>query len=178
MIGQNAACLAVAELDPKSVSAKKDQDPTSQSTPPLVVETAAKILKAKDATPQKLTPAPCGQSGRVGHPAGRLQFDSILFASVVIIFLVTAHLLFQSRLSDHTLLLSCSVTCGTGLRSRGRECANPVYRNGMSFCEGGPDYQQEDCTSGPCPQWSSWGEWSQVWSTKSSKTADFPTKPM
>ena len=82
MIGQNAACLAVAELDPKSVSAKKDQDPTSQSTPPLVVETAAKILKAKHATPQRLTPAPCGHSGRVGHPAGRLQFDSILFASV------------------------------------------------------------------------------------------------
>ena len=79
MIGQNAACLAVAELDPKSVSAKKDQDPTSQSTPPLVVETAAKILKAKHATPQRLTPAPCGHSGRVGHPAGRLQFNSILF---------------------------------------------------------------------------------------------------
>ena len=82
MIGQNAACLAVAELDPKSVSAKKDQDPTSQSTPPLVVETAAKILKAKHATPQKLTPAPCGHSGRVGHPAGRLQFNAILFAFV------------------------------------------------------------------------------------------------
>ena len=95
MIGQSVACLAVEELDPKSVSAKKDQDPTSQSTPPLVVETAAKILKAKHATPQKLTPAPCGHSGRVGHPAGRLQFNSILFASVyVIIFLVTTWYVF------------------------------------------------------------------------------------
>ena len=173
MIGQSVACPAVAELNPKSVSAKKGQDPTSQSTPPLVVETAAKILKAKHATPQKLTPAPCGHSGRVGHPAGRFQYF-VCVRLYVIIFLVTTYLLFQSRISDHTVLSSCSVTCGTGLRSRGRECANPVYRNGMSFCEGGPDYQQEDCTSGPCPQWSSWGEWSQVWSTKRIKAADFP----
>ena len=46
----------------------------------------------------------------------------------------------------------CSVTCGTGQRSRRRYCTNPPPSPGGKDCSGlGPDTLTEQCNSGDCP---------------------------
>ena len=46
----------------------------------------------------------------------------------------------------------CSVTCGTGHRSRRRYCTNPPPSPGGKDCSGlGPDTLTEECNSGGCP---------------------------
>ena len=51
---------------------------------------------------------------------------------------------------------SCSVTCGEGRRTRGRDCS-PLTRG--QTCEG-EDSQEERCGQ-PCSTWSPWSAWSQ-----------------
>ena len=46
----------------------------------------------------------------------------------------------------------CSVTCGTGHRSRRRYCTNPPPSPAGKDCSGlGPDTLTEECNSGGCP---------------------------
>jgi hypothetical protein len=41
-----------------------------------------------------------------------------------------------------------------------RECANPtLLRNGELVCSDGNPLEEEDCNSNECPQWATWGEW-------------------
>ncbi|XP_078487990.1 semaphorin-5B-like [Ciona intestinalis] len=56
-------------------------------------------------------------------------------------------------LSDWVAWSACSVTCGPGVRSRGRSCFNADG----SQCPGA-GVIEEPCNNGPCPYWSSWGE--------------------
>ena len=51
---------------------------------------------------------------------------------------------------------SCSVTCGEGRRSRGRDCS-PLTRG--QTCDG-EDSEEERCGQ-PCSAWSPWSPWSQ-----------------
>ncbi|XP_035688793.1 SCO-spondin-like [Branchiostoma floridae] len=56
----------------------------------------------------------------------------------------------------------CSVTCGTGTRSRDRICTNPAPANGGADCDG-PGREIQQCNAVPCPVnggWSNWGPWS------------------
>ena len=48
----------------------------------------------------------------------------------------------------------CSVTCGSGQRTRTRECKNPEPQNGGKTCEEqglGNAQLTEECTEHPCP---------------------------
>ena len=54
----------------------------------------------------------------------------------------------------------CSASCGGGKRKRGRECANPVLRNGRLICDGS-SYEDEICNADPCPKWQPWSEWTE-----------------
>ena len=72
---------------------------------------------------------------------------------------------------------TCSVTCGGGKRQRARECSTPTIRNGQLVCDGNA-FEEEDCSTNSCPQWTSWTEWSPCTSscgggTKTRKR-DFP----
>ena len=49
---------------------------------------------------------------------------------------------------------ACSVTCGSGQRTRSRECKNPEPQNGGKTCEEqglGAALVNEDCTEKLCP---------------------------
>lgn len=56
---------------------------------------------------------------------------------------------------------SCSVSCGTGLCSRTRQCNNPVPTNGGRPCDG-PSELTEKCSNGPHIVNGSWSEWQTV----------------
>ncbi|CAH1241590.1 SEMA5A [Branchiostoma lanceolatum] len=56
----------------------------------------------------------------------------------------------------------CTVSCGSGVRTRQRQCNNPPPSGGGSPCLG-PDVIYKDCTMAPCTAnstWSCWSEWS------------------
>ncbi|XP_069105032.1 SCO-spondin-like [Argopecten irradians] len=56
---------------------------------------------------------------------------------------------------------SCSVTCGSGTRSKTRQCNNPTPAHGGSSCSGSGT-QTTSCTLSACPidgGWSSYGSW-------------------
>ena len=46
----------------------------------------------------------------------------------------------------------CSVTCGTGSRSRDRTCTNPVPQNGGADCQGSSS-ETETCGKPPCREY-------------------------
>ncbi|XP_053388061.1 A disintegrin and metalloproteinase with thrombospondin motifs adt-1-like isoform X2 [Mercenaria mercenaria] len=55
----------------------------------------------------------------------------------------------------------CSVTCGTGTKSRSRTCSHPKPSGGGKSCSGS-DTSTTPCTSTACPvdgHWASWGHW-------------------
>lgn len=58
---------------------------------------------------------------------------------------------------------SCSVSCSNGIRTRYRNCSNPVPQYGGDSCDG-KSTEQQQCNSGPCPihgGWAAWTSWSQ-----------------
>ncbi|XP_061173323.1 SCO-spondin-like [Saccostrea echinata] len=57
---------------------------------------------------------------------------------------------------------ACSVTCGTGIKTKTRTCTNPVPTNGGNTCSG-HDEQAEICHEKHCAvdgNWSGWGSYS------------------
>ncbi|KAL9955603.1 hypothetical protein ACROYT_G036947 [Oculina patagonica] len=63
----------------------------------------------------------------------------------------------------------CSVTCGTGQRSRSRTCTNPPPSSGGKDCSGlGPDKETGECDSGGCPVNGGYSDWAPY--DKCSKT--------
>ncbi|XP_030626728.1 hemicentin-1 [Chanos chanos] len=54
---------------------------------------------------------------------------------------------------------SCSVSCGTGVQRRLRQCNNPLPANGGRHCTG-PDTDTRSCQGKPCPVDGNWSEWS------------------
>ncbi|XP_023931784.1 uncharacterized protein LOC106153735 isoform X3 [Lingula anatina] len=63
---------------------------------------------------------------------------------------------------------NCPVTCGSGLRTRFRECNNPSPQYGGASCLGSAT-QSEQCNTQGCPVNGNWGTWSSDW-TLCSKT--------
>lgn len=61
--------------------------------------------------------------------------------------------------SDWGNWLPCSATCGTGLRSRERECNNPSPQHGGQYCTG-QTTESEICVKPNCAVDGRWGEWS------------------
>ncbi|KAL9955604.1 hypothetical protein ACROYT_G036949 [Oculina patagonica] len=63
----------------------------------------------------------------------------------------------------------CSVSCGTGQRSRSRTCTNPPPSSGGKDCSGlGPDKETGECDSGGCPVDGGYSDWAPY--DKCSKT--------
>ncbi|XP_033728342.1 hemicentin-1-like isoform X2 [Pecten maximus] len=58
---------------------------------------------------------------------------------------------------------SCSVSCGTGHRTRTRVCDNPTPQHGGHSCHG-HNWDTEACTSSNCTIQGGWGVWSN-WSS-------------
>ncbi|KAK6187216.1 hypothetical protein SNE40_005292 [Patella caerulea] len=52
----------------------------------------------------------------------------------------------------------CSATCGTGSKTRSRQCNNPPPSNDGEFCEG-DDTETAECNLPLCPVNGGWGEW-------------------
>ncbi|XP_057298171.1 SCO-spondin-like isoform X3 [Hydractinia symbiolongicarpus] len=52
----------------------------------------------------------------------------------------------------------CSVTCGSGVRGRTRQCNNPAPANGGNLCVGS-NTDQIACVAGSCPVHGNWGSW-------------------
>ncbi|KAJ8038941.1 Hemicentin-1 [Holothuria leucospilota] len=67
----------------------------------------------------------------------------------------------NGRYSDWSVWSQCSVTCGTGTKTRERECNNPPPQFGGERCRGSStDYAT--CNLPACPvdgQWGSWSPW-------------------
>ncbi|XP_062857960.1 hemicentin-1 [Trichomycterus rosablanca] len=62
---------------------------------------------------------------------------------------------------------ACSVSCGTGVQKRLRQCNNPQPANGGRHCPGS-DSETRSCQGKPCPvdgQWSKWSIWEECSST-------------
>ena len=60
----------------------------------------------------------------------------------------------------------CSVSCGTGRKSRSRKCLFQNFIRSASLCEEGSDKESENCSEESCPTWSeftSWSSWSAGW---------------
>uniref|UniRef100_A0A3B4E5X1 Hemicentin 1 n=1 Tax=Pygocentrus nattereri TaxID=42514 RepID=A0A3B4E5X1_PYGNA len=58
---------------------------------------------------------------------------------------------------------ACSVSCGTGIQKRLRQCNNPRPANGGHHCAGS-DSETRSCKGKPCPvdgQWSEWSDWEE-----------------
>ncbi|XP_066533975.1 hemicentin-1 [Hoplias malabaricus] len=58
---------------------------------------------------------------------------------------------------------ACSVSCGTGVQKRLRQCNNPRPANGGRHCTGS-DSETRSCQGKPCPvdgQWSEWSSWEE-----------------
>ena len=61
---------------------------------------------------------------------------------------------------------SCVGKCGTiGKRNRSRTCTKPAPKHGGKLCSG-ESAEIDDCKTGPCPSWASWGGWSQCVATR------------
>lgn len=56
---------------------------------------------------------------------------------------------------------SCSSTCGSGWRIKGRTCTNPAPLNGGKPCSG-HNHFQESCSLQPCPVDGGWTDWHVV----------------
>ncbi|XP_055041761.2 hemicentin-1 isoform X1 [Misgurnus anguillicaudatus] len=54
---------------------------------------------------------------------------------------------------------ACSVSCGTGVQRRLRQCNNPLPANGGRHCTGGAA-ESRSCKGKPCPVDGNWSEWS------------------
>uniref|UniRef100_A0A8C1GCZ4 Hemicentin-1 n=1 Tax=Cyprinus carpio TaxID=7962 RepID=A0A8C1GCZ4_CYPCA len=54
---------------------------------------------------------------------------------------------------------ACSVSCGTGVQKRLRQCNNPFPANGGQHCIGSAT-ETRSCQGKPCPVDGSWSEWS------------------
>ncbi|KAL5020052.1 hypothetical protein ScPMuIL_002944 [Solemya velum] len=53
---------------------------------------------------------------------------------------------------------SCSVTCGSGVKTNTRTCTNPAPQYGGAECDG-DDKQTETCDAGHCPVDGKWSDW-------------------
>ncbi|XP_057305398.1 coadhesin-like [Hydractinia symbiolongicarpus] len=53
----------------------------------------------------------------------------------------------------------CSVTCGSGIKTKTRRCNNPASANGGNTCIGNSTHQLS-CAVAPCVPPANWGEWS------------------
>ncbi|KAL3852080.1 hypothetical protein ACJMK2_015767 [Sinanodonta woodiana] len=65
--------------------------------------------------------------------------------------------------SSWTLSATCSVSCGTGVKTvtRNRTCSNPVPQNGGRQCNGtSTENQTSACNTNLCPIDGNWGAWS------------------
>ncbi|XP_073667498.1 hemicentin-1 isoform X2 [Paramisgurnus dabryanus] len=54
---------------------------------------------------------------------------------------------------------ACSISCGTGVQRRLRQCNNPLPANGGRHCAGGAA-ESRSCKGKPCPVDGNWSEWS------------------
>ena len=61
--------------------------------------------------------------------------------------------------TDWTEWSECSATCGGGTRSKVRQCILPFQRGSSLECDG-PDIINEKCNDSPCPNLTTWSEWS------------------
>ncbi|KAK1804810.1 hypothetical protein P4O66_003652 [Electrophorus voltai] len=58
---------------------------------------------------------------------------------------------------------ACSVSCGTGVQKRLRQCNNPLPANGGRHCMGSSS-ETRSCQGKPCPvdgQWTEWSAWDE-----------------
>ncbi|KAL5248186.1 hypothetical protein ACHWQZ_G017384 [Mnemiopsis leidyi] len=65
--------------------------------------------------------------------------------------------------SDYGVWSECTVSCGTGTKSRTRTCTNPAPANGGADCVG-EAAETEECNTNACPVdggWSDYGVWSE-----------------
>eukprot|EP00095_Tigriopus_kingsejongensis_P008230 snap_masked-scaffold591_size129331-processed-gene-0.4 protein:Tk08230 transcript:snap_masked-scaffold591_size129331-processed-gene-0.4-mRNA-1 annotation:"SCO-spondin" len=65
--------------------------------------------------------------------------------------------------TEWTEWTDCSLTCGSGTRSKVRECIVP--RDGDANICNGETRTQESCNETPCPVWSEWTDWGQCTAT-------------
>ena len=53
----------------------------------------------------------------------------------------------------------CTAECGGGKKSKIRECVETTLRKKDLFCTG-PNNASDTCNETPCPQWTTWSDWS------------------
>lgn len=61
---------------------------------------------------------------------------------------------------EWSVFTDCSVSCGTGIHTRWRECSNPFPAHGGNNCLG-MSTERRTCTELPCPVHGGWSQWSE-----------------
>ena len=111
----------------------------------------------------------CTQSTKKEFRLGALFI--YLFLNETQILQLFKWVLFSAELTPWTPWTPCSKTCGSGERSRQRECQLPSFEKKSSSedpkneCGNAPLFEREICNPQKCPVFTEWSDWSQCTKT-------------
>jgi hypothetical protein len=101
----------------------------------------------------------CPGDGEDVKPCNSNKCPGIL--KVFILHLLILILCSCTELTPWTTWTPCSKSCGTGERSRTRECKVLPGVRDTNACGGAPLFERETCNTQKCPIYTEWSEWTE-----------------